>query len=174
MQYFVFVILIKRGRCSHLHAFAVHRAEGSKNQRCRHGLIGVPWDGGTTNRSGPRHGLRQLRDMSTMMRAQSGATGVRPFEAANCADLGDIAPKPADLIDTMAWVTVFYDDVKDAGIRPLTTGGDHLTSLPVLRAFAKNRPLSMIHFDSHTDLFNSYFGGTKYTYGTPFRRAAEE
>ena len=42
------------------------------------GLIGVPWDSGTTNRPGPRHGPRQLRDMSTMIRAQNGATGVRP------------------------------------------------------------------------------------------------
>ena len=138
------------------------------------GLIGVPWDGGTTNRSGPRHGPRQLRDMSTMIRAQNGATGVRPFEIANCADLGDVPPNPADLMDTMKRVTSFYDAVKAVGIRPLTAGGDHLTSLPVLRALAKDRPLSMIHFDSHTDLFDSYFGGTKYTHGTPFRRAVEE
>ncbi len=138
------------------------------------GLIGVPWDGGTTNRPGPRHGPRQLRDMSTMIRAQNGATGVRPFEAANCADLGDVAPNPADLMDTMDRVTAFYDTVKAAGIRPLTAGGDHLTSLPVLRALAKDGPLSMIHFDSHTDLFDSYFGGTKFTHGTPFRRAIEE
>ncbi|MEN0001488.1 MAG: agmatinase [Pseudomonadota bacterium] len=138
------------------------------------GLIGVPWDGGTTNRSGPRHGPRQLRDMSTMIRAQNGATGVRPFELANCADLGDVAPNPADLMETMARVTAFYDDVRSTGIRPLTAGGDHLTSLPVLRAMAKDGPLSMIHFDSHTDLFDSYFGGTQYTHGTPFRRAVEE
>lgn len=56
------------------------------------GLIGVPWDSGTTNRPGPRHGPRQMRDMSTMIRAQNRATGVRPFETANCADLGDVAP----------------------------------------------------------------------------------
>lgn len=138
------------------------------------GLVGVPWDSGTTNRPGPRHGPRQLRDMSTMMRAQNGATGVRPFEVSNCADLGDVAPNPADLMDTMARVTSFYEEVKTAGIHPLTAGGDHLTSLPVLRALAKDAPLSMIHFDSHTDLFDSYFGGTKYTHGTPFRRAVEE
>lgn len=138
------------------------------------GLIGVPWDSGTTNRAGPRHGPRQLRDMSTMIRAQNGSTGVRPFEVANCADLGDVAPNPADLMATMSRVTSFYEEVKVAGIRPLTAGGDHLTSLPVLRALAKNAPVSMIHFDSHTDLFDSYFGGTKYTHGTPFRRAVEE
>ena len=138
------------------------------------GLIGVPWDNGTTNRSGPRHGPRQLRDMSTMIRAQNGASGVRPFELANCADLGDVPPNPADIMDTMERVTTFYDRVRSAGIRPLTAGGDHLTSLPVLRAVAKDGPLAMIHFDSHTDLFDSYFGGTKFTHGTPFRRAVEE
>jgi len=138
------------------------------------GLIGVPWDSGTTNRPGPRHGPRQLRDMSTMIRAQNGATGVRPFEALNCADLGDVPPNPADILDSMDRITAFYDRVVAANIRPLTVGGDHLSSLPILRALAKDTPLGMIHFDSHTDLFNSYFGGTKYTHGTPFRRAVEE
>lgn len=138
------------------------------------GLIGVPWDSGTTNRPGPRHGPRQLRDLSTMIRAQNGATLVRPFEHANCADLGDVGPNPADLHDSMERITAFYDKVVAAGIRPLTAGGDHLCSLPILRALAKKAPLGMIHFDSHTDLFNDYFGGTKYTHGTPFRRAVEE
>lgn len=138
------------------------------------GLIGVPWDSGTTNRPGPRHGPRQLRDLSTMIRAQNGATGVRPFEAANCADLGDVPPNPADIEDSMARITSFYERVLAAGIKPLTAGGDHLSSLPILRALAKDAPLGMIHFDSHTDLFDGYFGGTRYTHGTPFRRAVEE
>lgn len=138
------------------------------------GLIGTPWDGGTTNRPGPRHGPRQLRDQSTMIRAQNPATGIRPFEAANCADLGDVSPNPAGLEDSMERITAFYNKVIDAGIVPLTAGGDHLCSLPVLRAVARSGPVGMIHFDSHTDLFNSYFGGTVYTHGTPFRRAIEE
>lgn len=138
------------------------------------GLVGVPWDAGTTNRPGPRHGPRQLRDASTMIRAQNAATGVRPFEAMNCADLGDVGPNPADLMDSLDRVTRFYDGLVAAGIRPLTAGGDHLVSLPILRALARSAPLGMVHFDSHTDLFHSYFGGTMYTHGTPFRRAVEE
>ncbi|MEM7596955.1 MAG: agmatinase [Pseudomonadota bacterium] len=138
------------------------------------GLIGVPWDSGTTNRPGPRHGPRQLRDASTMMRAQHAVSGVRPFETARCADLGDVGPNPADIEDSMARITAFYDEVVAAGIIPLTAGGDHLTSLPVLRSVAKKGPVGMIHFDSHTDLFHSYFGGMMYTHGTPFRRAVEE
>ena len=138
------------------------------------GLIGVPWDSGTTNRAGPRHGPRQLRDMSTMIRAQNGATGVRPFETAHCADLGDVPPNPADLMDSMERITTFYKAVLKAGILPVTAGGDHLSTLPILRAVAEKAPVGMIHFDSHTDLFNDYFNGSKYTHGTPFRRAVEE
>ncbi|OWY05171.1 agmatinase [Thioclava sp. F1Mire-8] len=138
------------------------------------GLIGSPWDSGTTNRPGPRHGPRQLRDLSTMIRAQNGATGVRPFEMVNCADLGDVSPNPADIQDAMDRITRFFETVREHGIRPLTAGGDHLNSLPILRALGKPEPLGMVHFDSHTDLFHSYFGGTMYTHGTPFRRAIEE
>ena len=138
------------------------------------GLIGVPWDAGTTNRPGPRHGPRQLRDASTMIRAQHPTSGLRPFETANCADLGDVGPNPADIADSMARITGFYDRVTGVGIVPLTAGGDHLTTLPVLRALARRAALGMIHFDSHTDLYHSYFGGTLYTHGTPFRRAVEE
>jgi guanidinopropionase len=138
------------------------------------GIIGVPWDSGTTNRPGPRHGPRQLRDASTMIRAQHAVSGMRPFETVNCADLGDVGPNPVDIIDSMERITAFYSDVMAAGILPLTAGGDHLSSLPVLRAVAKDGPVGMVHFDSHTDLFDSYFGGTMYTHGTPFRRAVEE
>lgn len=138
------------------------------------GIVGVPWDSGTTNRPGPRHGPRQLRDSSTMIRAEHPVSGIRPFEARNCADLGDVGPNPADIADTMDRITEFYNVVLSHGIVPLTAGGDHLTSLPVLRALAAEAPLGMVHFDSHTDLFHSYFGGTMYTHGTPFRRAVEE
>ena len=138
------------------------------------GIIGVPWDSGTTNRPGPRHGPRQLRDASTMIRAEHPVSGVRPYERSNCADLGDVSINPADIEDRMNRITAFYNKVLGKGIKPLTAGGDHLTSLPVLRALADKGPLGMIHFDSHTDLFHSYFDGTMFTHGTPFRRAVEE
>jgi guanidinopropionase len=138
------------------------------------GLVGAPWDGGTTNRPGPRHGPRQLRDLSTMIRAQNGTTWVEPFKLARCADLGDVAPNPGDLMDSLARMEAFYDRLAAARIRPLTAGGDHLCTLPILRAMAKARPLGMIQFDSHTDLNDVYFGTSRYTHGTPFRRAVEE
>jgi guanidinopropionase len=109
-----------------------------------------------------------------MIRAEHPVSGVRPYERANCADLGDVSINPADIEDSMNRITAFYNKVLGKGIKPLTAGGDHLTSLPVLRALADKAPLGMIHFDSHTDLFHSYFDGTMFTHGTPFRRAVEE
>lgn len=138
------------------------------------GLVGVPWDSGTTNRPGPRHGPRQLRDYSTMIRAMNPVNGINPFATMNCADLGDVGANPSDIQDAMRQISEFYASVANAGIVPMTAGGDHLVSLPVLRGLAQNGPLGMIHFDAHTDLFDTYFGGFKYTHGTPFRRAIEE
>ncbi len=138
------------------------------------GLIGVPWDGGTSNRAGPRHGPRQMRDQSTMIRHRHHALGFSPFELANCADLGDTPVNPVDVEDGMNRIETFFKDVVDRGILPLAAGGDHLVSLPILRAVGQNEPVGMIHFDAHTDLWDSYFGGFKFTHGTPFRRAIEE
>ena len=138
------------------------------------GFVGVPWDGGTTNRPGPRHGPRQLRDASTMVRTMHGASGERPFESVRCADLGDVTPNPIDLLDALRRIEAFFADVVDGGALPFMAGGDHLCTLPLLRAVAKSRPVGMIHFDAHTDLGDTYFGGERYTHGTPFRRACEE
>ena len=138
------------------------------------GIVGVPWDGGTTNRPGARHGPRQLRDYSTMVRAMHPVSKTRPFSLVNCADLGDCPVNPADLMDTLGRVTEYFRELVKLGITPMTAGGDHLISLPILRALAEERPLGMIHFDAHTDLFDEYFGGCKITHGTPFRRAIEE
>lgn len=148
--------------------------EGERAADVDIGIIGVPWDGGTTNRPGARHGPRQLRDMSTMIRARHSQSGIAPFEAVNCADLGDCPVNPADLNDTLRLVTEHYKSIMRLGITPMSAGGDHLVSLPILRALAQDAPLGMIHFDAHTDLFDQYFNGQKYTHGTPFRRAIEE
>ena len=143
------------------------------------GLIGVPWDGGTTHRAGARHGPRQMRDLSTLMRNVHHVTGVKPFHLCHCADLGDTPVNPVDIEDTLARVEHFYRQVVDRRIVPLTAGGDHLISLPVMRALCRNaagdpEPLGMVHFDAHTDTWDRYFGTSRYTHGTPFRRAIEE
>lgn len=138
------------------------------------GLIGVPWDGGTTNRPGARHGPRQVRDISTMVRNINRASGINPFELCACADLGDTPVNPIDLVDSLERIAGFYHQVVQAGIAPLSVGGDHLVTLPIMRALAKDGPIGMVHFDAHTDTWDRYFGDCKYTHGTPFRRAIEE
>ncbi len=142
--------------------------------RVQIGLVGVPWDGGTTNRPGARHGPRQLRDLSTMIRLQHPVSLIKPFSLARCADLGDSPVNPADVQDTLERVTNFYKLLAAKGILPMTAGGDHLISLPVLRGIVNDGPVGMIHFDAHTDLYKGYFGGFEYTHGTPFRRAIIE
>ncbi len=142
------------------------------------GLIGVPWDGGTTNRPGARHGPRQMRDLSTMVRNVHHVSGIKPFHLCRCADLGDSPVNPVDIDDTLNRIERFYQRVVEKGILPLSAGGDHLVTLPIMRALCKptgpNNPCAMVHIDAHTDTWDRYFGESKYTHGTPFRRAIEE
>ena len=69
------------------------------------GLIGVPYDGGTTNRPGARHGPRSVRDISTSIRNVNRATGVNPFVLCNCADLGDAPVNPLSIQSSLASIT---------------------------------------------------------------------
>jgi guanidinopropionase len=138
------------------------------------GFLGLPWDGGTTNRPGARHAPRALRDASTMIRMVNQATRIAPFHTARAADFGDAAVNLTDVPQTLKLVEDQVARLKAGGVLPIAMGGDHLLSLPVLRALAKVGPLGFVHFDAHTDLFNGYFGGQRYTHGTPFRRAVEE
>jgi guanidinopropionase len=137
-------------------------------------IVGVPWDGGTTNRPGPRHGPRQVRDMSSLIKRVHSVTKISPYELCRVADLGDAPVNPIDLQRSLESIHGFFDGIVAAGSVPLAIGGDHLSSLPILRAIAKRRPVGMVHFDAHSDTVDTYFGGLKYTHGTPFRRAIEE
>jgi guanidinopropionase len=137
-------------------------------------LIGVPWDGGTTNRAGARHGPREIRNMSSFIRKVHHVSRIAPYELARIADLGDAPVNPIDLMDSLQRIERFFAKVHAAGALPLSAGGDHLITLPILRAIARERPLGLIHFDAHSDTNDRYFGDNRYTHGTPFRRAVEE
>ncbi len=137
-------------------------------------LIGVPWDGGTTNRAGARHGPREIRNMSSFMRKVHHVSRIAPYELARIADLGDAPVNPIDLRDSLGRIERFFAKVHEAGAIPLSAGGDHLITLPILRAIARERPIGLVHFDAHSDTNDRYFGDNPYTHGTPFRRAVEE
>jgi guanidinopropionase len=134
----------------------------------------VAWDGGTTNRAGARHGPRALRDASCLMRYIHHVSRISPYDLARCGDVGDSSVNPIDLHDSLKRVEAFFTKLHAAGCVPLTAGGDHLITLPIMRAIARDRPVGMVHFDAHTDTWDRYFGDSKYTHGTPFRRAIEE
>ncbi len=135
-------------------------------------LVGVPFDGGTTNRAGARHGPREIRNQSSLMR-RINANGVSPYEHLRVADLGDAPVNPIDLQDSLNKIEKFFNSLRLGGAIPIAAGGDHLITLPILRALATT-PAGLVHFDSHSDTNDKYFGENPYTHGTPFRRAVEE
>jgi guanidinopropionase len=139
------------------------------------GLIGVPFDGAVTNRPGARHGPRQLRDQSTLMGQVNHQTGARPNDLANAADLGDVyIEHPYELNAAIDDIEAFYHTVVKAGIVPVTGGGDHSITLPIMRALAKvHGPVGMVHFDAHCDTGDELFGHKQH-HGGPFKVAAEE
>jgi guanidinopropionase len=137
-------------------------------------LVGVPWDGGTTNRAGARHGPREIRNMSSFMRKVHHVSRIAPYQLARVADMGDAPVNPIDLMGSLKQIEGYFAKIHAAGAIPLSAGGDHLITLPIFRAIAKQRPIGMIHFDAHSDTNDRYFGNNMYTHGTPFRRAVEE
>ncbi|KVF35066.1 agmatinase [Burkholderia vietnamiensis] len=137
-------------------------------------LVGVPWDGGTTNRAGARHGPREIRNMSSLMRKVHHVSRIAPYDLLRVGDVGDAPVNPIDLLDTLKQVETFYESIHRAGAIPISAGGDHLVTLPIFRAIARDRPIGMVHFDAHSDTNDTYFGNNPYTHGTPFRRAVEE
>ena len=140
------------------------------------GLIGVPFDGAVTNRPGARHGPRHLRDQSTLMGMVNYQTGVRPHQLAKAADLGDVYIEGVyELNKAIDEIEAFYTKVAAAGIAPLSAGGDHSITLPIMRALSKARgePFGMVHFDAHCDTGPELFGHKNH-HGGPFRVAVEE
>jgi agmatinase len=137
-------------------------------------IAGIPFDGGTTYRPGPRFGPRHVRQQSAVIRPWNPVLKVNPFEKYRIADFGDFTVNPLSIEDTFERVEKQMTSVLGAGARCASVGGDHSLSLPILRAVAKKHgPVALIQFDAHNDLWDSYFG-SRYSHGTPFRRAIEE
>ena len=137
-------------------------------------LVGVPFDAGAENRPGQRHGPREIRNMSSLTRSVHHVTKINPYELCRIGDMGDVAfPRAFDLEKSHADITRFYETLREAGVAPLSAGGDHSISLPILRAIAAIQPVGMVHIDAHTDTCDEELG-SRFTHGTPFRRAVEE
>jgi len=134
-------------------------------------LIGVPFDGGTTYRPGPRFGPRHVRAQSAIIRPWNPVLHVNPFAKHRIADFGDLSVNPLSIEDTFRRIEQGILPLLKAGVRCVCVGGDHSISLPILRAVAKQHgPVALIQFDAHNDLWDEYFG-SKHSHGTPFRWA---
>jgi guanidinobutyrase len=137
-------------------------------------FVGIPLDIGTSNRSGTRHGPRQIRAESCMLRPYNMATGAAPFDSLQVADIGDVAINTFDLKKSVKLIEKAYDRILAQDCIPLTLGGDHTLVLPILGAMAKKHgPVALVHVDAHADINDEMFG-EKIAHGTPFRRAVEE
>ena len=137
-------------------------------------LIGVPYDGGVTYRSGTRFGPRHIRDQSAIIRPYNPVLDISPFTQLRVADYGDLSTNPLSMEDTFARITAGLKTVLDAGTIPMCVGGDHSILLPILRAIhGAHGPVALIQLDAHSDTWAEYWG-IKYSHGTPVRRAIEE
>jgi guanidinobutyrase len=137
-------------------------------------FVGVPLDLGTSNRSGARFGPRQIRAESAHLRPYNMGTRAAPFDTLAVADVGDVPINPYNLAAAVDIVTAFHNRILAAGCRPLTLGGDHTLTLPILRAVhCHYGPVGLVHIDAHADVNDAMFG-EPVAHGTTFRRALEE
>lgn len=137
------------------------------------GLIGVPTDIGVTNRPGARHGPREIRNASSLMRAFNLGLGINPYELCRIADLGDVRLSHRyDLEKQVEEIEAFYRTLHAAGVLPVSAGGDHSITYPIFRALGADAPVGMVHIDAHCDTWGEFFG-SKFTHGAPFRLAVE-
>jgi guanidinobutyrase len=140
------------------------------------GFVGIPVDAGASNRPGARYGPRGIRTESVMIRPYHMASRAAPFDSLQCADLGDVPVNTYHLPKTIAIVEAFFSRILASGCKTLAMGGDHVVTLPVLRAYAKHYGpgrLGVVHVDAHADVNDDMFG-EKETHGTWMRRAIEE
>lgn len=137
-------------------------------------FVGVPMDIGASNRSGTRHGPRQIRAESCMLRPYNMATGAAPFDSLQVADIGDVAINTFDLKDAVRRIETAFDAILAHDCVPLTLGGDHTLTYPILKVVARRHgPVALIHVDAHADINDTMFG-ERIAHGTPFRRALED
>lgn len=137
-------------------------------------IVGAPFDTGASYKSGARFGPTAIREASTLMRNYSMNLDVNIFDYLSCIDYGDIDITPGYIHESYKQIEEGLQPLVNAGVVPITLGGDHSITLAELRAVAKKHgPVALVHFDSHLDTWDNYWG-MKYTHGTPFRRACEE
>jgi agmatinase len=137
-------------------------------------IIGIPSDAGASFRTGQRAGAAAIRHVSALLRHHNPILGISPFEYIKGIDYGDLPVVPGYIEATNNKIEESLYPIIDAGVIPISLGGDHGITLPELRAVSRKQgPVALLHFDSHSDTEDQYFG-KPHNHGTPFRRAVEE
>ncbi|MCQ6268125.1 agmatinase [Fictibacillus sp. WQ 8-8] len=137
-------------------------------------VIGVPFDTGASFAVGTRFGPEAVRSMSSLLRPYNPGQEIDIFQYCSGVDYGDLDVNPGYIMESYDLIEKQLESLIDHRVIPILIGGDHSVTLPHLRAVSKKYGrISLVHFDSHGDTWDSYFG-KKYTHGTVFRRAAEE
>ena len=133
-------------------------------------IVGVPMDLGVTNRPGSRFGPRAMRTIERIG-PYNHVLGCAPVHDLRVADIGDVPFRSRYRLE------LCHDDIEkrinqivDAGVIPLSVGGDHSITHPILKAVGKKQPVGMIHIDAHCDTGGAY-DLTKFHHGGPFRNA---
>lgn len=137
-------------------------------------IVGIPFDTASSFRTGARFGPSAIRNISTMIKPNNVILETNILEELKGGDYGDINIVPGYILPSYEIIEEELSKIVDAGVIPISLGGDHSITLAELRAMHKKHgPVSLIHFDSHADINDEVFG-EKYNHGTPFRRAIEE
>jgi guanidinopropionase len=135
-------------------------------------LVGLPIDAGLTQRTGARHGPREVRNQSCNVLNFNPLTKVSPFALCRVTDIGDVPIAAAFNLETIIdEIRSFYLKLRAANIVPITVGGDHSISFPILQALGAAKPLGLVHIDAHLDTAEQISGSTLH-HGTPFWNAA--
>jgi agmatinase len=138
-------------------------------------IIGIPFDSGTSYRSGTRFGPRKIREASLLIWGHNVDLDITPTEKLKIIDYGDVDIVPINIEATMEAITTEVGQVLENNCLAISLGGDHSITLPLLRAHkAKHGPMAVVHLDSHPDTWNYEYLNQPYSHGTPFIRAIEE
>ena len=137
-------------------------------------LVGVPFDGGASYRPGSRFAPARVREVSSLGRGYHWSRALNWVDRLKAADVGDVATVPVSGPETYARIEAWFDALLVHDKRFIAVGGDHSTTLPILRAAArKHGRLNVVHFDAHLDTYPAAWG-QEFHHGAFLRHAVEE
>jgi len=133
-------------------------------------VIGVPMDLGVSNRPGARFGPRAVRTIERIGPYHPTFKAV-PMAATRAADVGDVPFRSRySLEQSLEDIEHYYTALHAKRVRPLSVGGDHSITYPILKALGRDTPVGLVHIDAHCDTMGAY-DGSKFHHGAPFRLA---